>query len=244
MNKAVKHIVFSVLLGLGVTLALYAGTKGQDADRQTICNDIIVTFTNNEKQLITGEDIAKLLKTKNINPIGQPYYKIQAKVIEDAVEKHPTVRNAECYKTPGGAIKLTIKQRTPVLRVMGKQNYYVDEERRKMPVSINFAVYVPVVTGNVSEEMATGKLFDFCEYINKDSFWNNQIVQINIDEQKKIQLVPRIGNHVIEMGHFDRYEAKLKKLRKMYLYGLNEIGWNIYSTINIEYKDQVVCTRK
>ena len=28
-----------------------------------------------------------------------------------------------------------------------------------------------------------------------------------------------------------------------YQNGLNKVGWNIYSTINLEYKNQVVCTK-
>ena len=60
----------------------------------------------------------------------------------------------------------------------------------------------------------------------------------------KVELVPRVGNHIIMLGSFDRFEQKLEKLRKFYLYGLNEIGWNAYSKIDLQYRDQVVCTRK
>lgn len=245
MKKFVKYIIFLVVFGGAITLAVYAGNKGQEVNQQTICNDIIIDFADNDKvHLISSKEIANLLAANKLNPIGKPYYKIQAKAIEDVIEKQPTIKNTECFKTPNGAIKLVVKQRKPVFRVIGTKNYYVDEERKTMPISLNFSIYVPIVTGNVPETMATGKLFDFCQYINNDPFWSDQIVQINVDNRKKVELIPLVGEHVIEMGNLDRYEAKLEKLRKMYLYGLNEIGWNVYSIINIEYKDQVVCTRK
>lgn len=113
-----------------------------------------------------------------------------------------------------------------------------------MPVSQNFAAYVPVVSGRVTKKMANWILFDFAEYINNDPFWNNQIEQININDKLKVELVPRVGEQIIIMGDLTRYKQKLEKLKKLYLYGLNEMGWNQYKTINLEYKDQVVCTKK
>ena len=154
------------------------------------------------------------------------------------------VRRAECYKTPDGTVYISIVQRTPVLRVVGEDDYYVDDLRKTMPVSPNHAAYVPVFTGRVTKKMATGSIYDFAQYLNKDEFWGNQIDQININQVMKVELVPRVGNHIILLGSFDRFEQKLEKLRKFYLYGLNEIGWNAYSKIDLQYRDQVVCTRK
>ena len=40
-------------------------------------------------------------------------------------------------------------------------------------------------------------------------------------------------------------KAGIKKLKTFYTEGLNKTdGWNKYSTINIKYKNQVVCTKK
>jgi len=170
--------------------------------------------------------------------------RIKTKSIEDAIEKHPMVRKAECFKTPVGEITVSIEQRIPVLRVVGYENYYVDDQRKPMPVSQNFAAYVPVISGRVTQKMATGVLFDFADYINKDPFWSNQIMQININDKLKVELVPRVGDHMVMMGDLSRYKQKLEKLKMLYLYGLNEIGWNQYKTIDLQFRDQVVCTKK
>ena len=43
----------------------------------------------------------------------------------------------------------------------------------------------------------------------------------------------------------EAYEEKFEKLKMFYTEGLNKTdGWNKYSTINIKYKNQVVCTKK
>ena len=39
-------------------------------------------------------------------------------------------------------------------------------------------------------------------------------------------------------------EKKLDKLKEFYTEGLNEVGWNKYDRINIEFEKQVICTKK
>ena len=245
MSKLLKYILIISCVLLCLSYAVYASTRSIISEKEKVCSRINVSINDYEhRKLITNSEIAHLLEAKGLNPIGKSLKRIKVKLIEDALEEHPMVRKAECFKTPGGDVQISIEQRTPVLRIIGYENYYVDDLRKAMPVSQNFAAYVPVVSGRVTKKMATGILFDFAEYINNDPFWNNQIEQININDKLKVELVPRVGEQIIIMGDLTRYKQKLEKLKKLYLYGLNEMGWNQYKTINLEYKDQVVCTKK
>lgn len=245
MNRLLKYGLIIGVIGLCLTYAVFASGKSNSASQRKVCSNLKISITDKDKKnLISNEEIAVLLKEKDLNPIGKKLEKIKTKSIEDVIEKHPMVRHAECFKTPEGAIQVNITQRTPVLRIIGAENYYVDDLRKPMPIPSNHAAYVPVFSGNVTKKMATGAIYDFAQFLNKDEFWGNQIDQINISPNMKVELVPRVGDHIIVLGNFDRYEKKLEKLRKFYLYGLNEIGWNSYSKIDLQYKDQVVCTRK
>ena len=245
MNKLLKYILIISAMALCVSYAVLANVKGTESKDRKVCSNLFVSITDYEqKKLISNEEIALLLKANELNPIGKSLGKIRTRTIEDVIERHPMVRRAECYKTPNGEVQIVIEQRNPVLRVIGTENYYVDDLRKIMPVSLNFAAYVPIATGRITRKTATGPLFDFARYISHDPFWNDQIAQININEKMQVELIPRVGEHIIILGTFDRYRQKLEKLRKLYLYGLNEAGWNAYSTINLQYRDQVVCTRK
>ncbi len=245
MNRLIKHILILLAMALCVSYAVIANARSMVSESRKVCSNIIVNITDyEEKKLISNEEIAMLLKSNELNPIGKSLQQIRTKAIEDVIEKHPMVRRAECYKTPNGEIQITIEQRNPVLRVIGAENYYVDDLRKTMPVSHRFAAYVPVATGRITKKTACGALYDFARYISNDPFWNDQIAQININEKMQVELIPRVGEHIIILGTFDRYMQKLEKLRKLYLYGLNETGWNAYSVINLQFRDQVVCTRK
>jgi cell division protein FtsQ len=103
---------------------------------------------------------------------------------------------------------------------------------------------VPVVSGTVTKSFATGKLFDFVSFIVGDPFWNAQIEQIYIREDLKIVLVPRVGDATIVLGKLDNYELKLEKLYRLYKGGFNTMGWNHYEKIDLQYDNQIVCTKK
>lgn len=245
MNRLLKYGLIIGVIGLCLTYAVFASGKSTSASQRKVCSNIQISITDYEnKMLISKEEVATLLKEKNLSPIGEKLSRIRSKSIEDEIEKHPMVRRAECYKTPEGTVFISIVQRTPILRVIGDENYYVDDLRKTMPISKNHTAYVPVFSGRVTKKMATGPIFDFAQFLNKDEFWGNQIDQVNINPEMKVELVPRVGDHIIMLGSFDRFEQKLEKLRKFYLYGLNEIGWNSYSKIDLQFRDQVVCTRK
>lgn len=91
------------------------------------------------------------------------------------------------------------------------------------------------------------KLINFVKYIESDSFWSAEIVQIIASEMSsgdiELELVPRTGRHTILFGEIARVEEKLDNLLTFYEKGLNRIGWDEFRTISIKYKGQVVCTK-
>lgn len=61
---------------------------------------------------------------------------------------------------------------------------------------------------------------------------------------KNIELVPRVGDHLVYLGRLDNFEQKLKRLKVFYEKGLNQVGWNKYSRINVEFSNQIICTKR
>ncbi len=103
------------------------------------------------------------------------------------------------------------------------------------------------------------KLINFVKYIEDDEFWNAQVVQINVVERRKtiegktvarvgnryvepeVEIVPRIGNHIVLLGEIDGFEKKLDKLERFYRDVLSKEGWNSRTYINLKYENQVIC---
>lgn len=93
--------------------------------------------------------------------------------------------------------------------------------------------------------------------INKSDFWLNQIEQIHVCTDRGIELVPRIGDHIIFIGYLPIRKSKsaneksiaefvarkLERTEKFYRYGLSQAGWNKYSYINVEFDNQIIARK-
>jgi cell division protein FtsQ len=65
----------------------------------------------------------------------------------------------------------------------------------------------------------------------------------NAENRRVIELVPRVGSHIVLMGEAANYEKKLKRLKTFYEKAIGTVGWNKYEKINIQYDNQIICTK-
>ncbi|GHT12669.1 cell division protein FtsQ [Bacteroidia bacterium] len=242
-----KNILLVVIAGLLFAYMTFAvAYLNPNAVKNTVCNDIqLVVVDTLERHYINGNEIINALKNSNLSPVGKEISLINTGAIEDKLEENRLIKRAECYKAVNGTVWIRIYQRIPVLRVFStKGNYYVDNEGERMPIPRNFAAYVPVASGYIENEYAQTQLYEFALFLQKDKFWNSQIEQIYIAPNGDVELTPTVGNHQIILGKIADHRENLNKLRLFYEKGLDRIGWNRYSVINLKYKNQVVCTKK
>lgn len=210
-----------------------------------MCKNFVVLVKDSlDKKFIQTKDIESLLRKEKLHPVDKPLSSINTLEMEEAIMSNRLVRSVEVYSTQDGSIVASIRQRNPVLRIMSRVegSYYIDSERERMPISPHYTVYLPVATGNITEEFAKSELYDFVMFISKSSTWDAWIEQIVVGPNKKVQIVPRAGDFKVMLGTLDDYEEKLNKLKLFIEKGLNTVGWNRYSEINLEYNNQVVCT--
>ncbi|MBK7308030.1 MAG: hypothetical protein IPI88_14010 [Chitinophagaceae bacterium] len=80
--------------------------------------------------------------------------------------------------------------------------------------------------------------------IQKDSFSMAMIDQVDITAQRLFEMIPKIGNQLIVFGDATEVNTKLQKLKIFYKEVMVKAGWNSYSVINLQYKNQVVAKRK
>jgi hypothetical protein len=80
--------------------------------------------------------------------------------------------------------------------------------------------------------------------IQKNPFRMAMIEQVDIMPNRKFEMMPKIGNTTIAFGNADDVEAKFAKLQLFYKNIITKCGWNYYSVVNLQYKNQVVAKRK
>ena len=169
---------------------------------------------------------------------------IQKQTQTEIAEKKIEEKRRELPKQ--AQIEMEVTQRIPILRVMSAngENYYLDNKGTVMPPDAKCVAHLAVVTGNVEKSFAMRDLYKFGVFLQKNSFWNAQIEQIHVLPGKNIELVPRVGDHLIYLGKMAGFEKKLKRVKAFYERGLNQVGWNKYSRINVEFDNQIICTKR
>ena len=240
-----RILILTALIAASVYLVL-AVTVFNTKPTNRECKSIELEIKDNtDLGFVTLKDIETSLKQKKLSPVGKALESIDTRAIENTLEKNSFVKNAECYITSGGKLKIDLYQRIPMMRVISSNgdNYYIDNEGKIMNAN-GKAVRVTVATGYIDRKFAQDKLFELAKFLKSDYFWDSQIEQINITTKQEIELIPRVGDHVLFIGKPEMYEIKFRKLKAFYKEALNNVGWNKYERISVEFNNQIICTKK
>lgn len=242
--KQILIVACNIIVGIYLVLAVTAFNNPDEAMAKQ-CTEVKIDI---EKESMEGflnpGEVKKLLSQNKLYPLSQPMSSISTRKMEETLQKSPFVEKAECYKTMSGHVCINIKQRIPVVRIMAVNgdNYYLDHHGNIMPES-DYATDILIATGNITKKYAQTVLSKIANYIESDSFWRNQTVQLNVLPNQTLEMVPRVGDHIVYLGGPAHIDNKLERLRKFYLYGLNKAGWNKYNYINVEFNNQIICKR-
>jgi cell division protein FtsQ len=258
MKKLLKILLIIpvlYLLAMPVYYAVSSSTK--------TCSGIVVSITDSaDYHFVTKRQLLNLAYGRSGKIIGQPLNKVSEYEIENRINILRELKVAEVYTTIDGALHLYVDQRNPVMRIIPDEggDYFLDEEGFLFRKRNLYNPRLHIVEGNINITPAMldsvsildtlirhtilKDVFHFVNYIRDDNFWSAQIDQIYIDSRDEVNLVPRVGSHLIHLGTFENYEGKLRNLEAFYDKVLPVVGWDKYSTINLEYKDQLVCKKK
>jgi cell division protein FtsQ len=265
MKKALNISIWVFVFGGLVTLFSFVNKDR----KQSKCNGLEIVIDHSKEDFFINEaDIRNMIRNMGYNIDSQSICEIDIRSIEQMLNSKSTIKNANVYCSIAGKVTIEIEQRTPVLRVYSKtgESYYIDEEGWLMPLSDKYTKRVLIANGNIAESYALryhtnmsslksfekgekskcilNDLYALTSYINASDFWKAQVIQVYVNEEKEFELIPRVGNHIIVLGGIDNMEEKFNKLMVFYKKGLSKTGWNEYKTINLKYKNQVVCTKK
>ena len=241
-----KIFLSIVMLALMAYLAVAVTAFNRRPANQT-CHDVrLIIKDTATADFVTKDEIKHTLQKNGIYPIGRKMERISTKTLEQTLNKLPLVSESECYKTPSGAICIEVEQRIPVLRIMSSngENYYLDNKCTVLKPSTQCIAHRVVATGNIEKSFAKNELYKFALFLQDNAFWDAQVEQIHVLPDRTVELVPRVGDHIIYLGSLENFEEKLSRLKTFYQKGLSKVGWNKYSRISLEFSNQIICTKR
>ena len=228
--------------------------------RSKPCSGVNIRIKDSaDYHFVTKRQLLNLASGNNGRIIGRTVKDLSLLEIENRINVLRELKVAEVYTTIDGRLHVYADQRNPVMRVVPDEggDFFIDEDGILVRRRNLYTPRLHIIEGNISISqamLAGASLLDtsikssvlrdvwhFVRYINNDNFWSAQIDQIYVDGREEIDLIPRVGNHQIHLGTFENYKGKLKNLSTFYEKVLPVVGWNKYSLINLEFRDQIVC---
>ena len=234
------NVIKSVLL-LGLVVFLYAFSSHKNNSR--LVSKVAVQFTGNENVYITSEMVNKLLIQNQEQLYILPKDNLDLKEMEMALESDDMVKSAQVYLTVNGEVSAKVEQRRPIARVQTASIFYIDEDGLAMPLSPQHSARVPLVMGIIENEQLDA-IYSMALKIDQDPFLKTYVTEIHQNETKEIRLKMRLLNFEIEVGSLDRLDEKMKNLKAFYQKAKKDKMLDIYKSVNLQFKNQVVCTKK
>jgi cell division protein FtsQ len=255
-RNTIKNILLTALwvaLGGATVFLLVAGVKSKEADN---CKGIEINIHGvSNNFFVDKKDILNSITAmEKTNPVGKSIGSFNLKKMELELEKDVWIKSAELFFDNNEMLQVTVQEREPIARVFTSAGttFYVDDELTMLPLSEKFSARLPVFTNFPSDKKVLAKADSsllmeikiISLAIQKDSFSMAMIEQIDITTQRLFEMIPKIGNQLIVFGDAKDVEAKLGKLKLFYKNIMVKAGWNKYSVINVQYRNQVVAKIK
>ena len=241
-----KSFIILIDMALAVYLVLAITAFNRPDELSDVCTEVKIDIEEGVvKGFLTPDEIKRELQHARLYPLGDPMSQVSARRIEESLLKNPFVESAQCYKTQSGRVFIHLKQRLPVARVKADngEDYYVDTYGNIMP-NTQFTSDLVIVTGHVTKQYAKKVLANVGNYLIKNKMWRSQAEQLNVLADGSIEMIPRVGEHIIYLGQPTDIARKLDRLEKFYKYGLSKAGWNKYSYISLEFDNQIICKKR
>ena len=233
------NLIKGVLL-LGLVVFLYAFSSHKNNNR--LVTKIDVKFTGKENVYITTETVNKLL-IQNFETVASiPKEALVLKEVEERLLKNQMIHSAEVYITVDGILGAKIKQRTPIARVVDTQDYYLDTEGEKMPLSSVYTARVPIVTGAVMEHAKP--LTDLLFQINQDQMIKSSVVGLDVLEDGTLKMRIRKQDFIVLFGTTDNAALKFQNYKAFYQKIKQDSMLANYKTVDLRFGNQVVATKK
>lgn len=258
MNRTLKYILLATGAAVIAVCICCSFMAGRQLRSTYTCQGLEVTIKDSlENSFVSAADVKAYLDREYGIYKGIPLDSLDMVRIESIIDGRSAVKKSQAYVTRDGILHIDVTQRKPVVRFQkAGGGFYADKEGYIFPLQKSYASHVQIIDGNIPLAANSGykgelqndrekKWFkDMMELINfmEDSrTWKDKIVQIHVNGNRDLILIPREGNEHINFGQPDNIEEKFAKLEKYYTSIIPAQGNGRYTKVDLRYRGQIVC---
>lgn len=258
-----RKIIYSILYLLAIAGLVTLFGFAARYQNNTPCSNAEITITSLSGNYFLHHDDIKDAINEHLDSLEGTIMTAERLMnLHGLISSNPFVANANVFRTVQGKIGIEITLRDPVVRVVNidNQSFYIDSEGYMFPLSERHTARVMIATGRIAAPFVAGahvndtsaegqvdahlsELFQLVSFIHSESFWRAFIDHVYVTAEGKYELTPRNAVHIIQFGKADRIAQKFRKLKMFYTGNLAQKGWYYYKTINLEFNNQVICSK-
>ncbi|MDP3451401.1 MAG: hypothetical protein Q8R90_00475 [Bacteroidales bacterium] len=250
---------YTLLTGVLAAYFVLSSRLSYQESRDLTCKEIkVIILDSSQNRFVTPHEIKELLRVEGVTINESKLRNINQYELENVINNRTAVRLSHVSYTRGGVLRVTIRQRRPILRIETPNGgFYMDESSYIFPLMRSFTSYVPVITGSIPLGIPPGfrgvpeqnkewvkMIHAMALYLERETFWNSLIGQIFVDSKGDLYLYPRVGRFEIVFGKPDDIEFKFRKLNAFYTKVIPAEGWDKYSKVDVRFSTQLVCKKR
>ena len=243
MIKILKNFIY-VLTTLFIVVIVIFSFKNNSSP----IKEIVI---NSENKFLDRYRIESLITEK----MGKDSIIKNADIIEKNILANPFVKEIKLYQDLSNKLIVDLVQYQPIARLVSenKKDFYIDLHGNIFPTSTKFSERVLLIhtddninydLKNINSTDYGKKIFTMINYIINDTFLSKIISEIDINYDKNIIIYPQVSKQKIIFGYPEQIDVKFDKLMLFYKKILPAKGWNTYKTVNLKFKNQIICDKK
>lgn len=241
------------IIGAGVVVLLVAAIRNR---KDKTCAGYEITMAGADGQwFMNKKEVVDILTGNGAVALkGRSLKRFDLRSMEERLQKNVWIRDAELFFDNNEVLQVKITEREPVARIftVTGNSFYIDSSCERLPLSDKVSARLPVFTGFPTDKERVGKadslllqhIKQVSLFIQHDPFWMAQIAQTDILPGRKFEMIPMVGNHIIEFGDGTDFDKKFGRLLQFYRMVLSKTGMDVYERVNVQYDRQVIGVKR
>jgi cell division protein FtsQ len=250
IKRIIKRILFFAFwLGIatGMFLLLSAGIRERNKER--LRSYTIEIKAGPDGAFLTEREVEELLQRSSAGVRGELLASFNLRDVENKIKSHVWIRDAQLYFDNQDVLHVSVKEKIPLARLftLSGSSCYLDELGAVMPLSADKTKKVPVFTGLPDSVLSARpdtvmlkQILTMSQLLVQDSFWSSQVAQIDYTPAQEWELIPTVGDHIVQLGTLSDIQAKLRRLFIFYQQVLSKTGLSRYRMIDVRFNGQVL----
>jgi cell division protein FtsQ len=235
MKLNVFKISFLSLIVIMLTLLSF----NKNQSRNVAFNDL--SYVDVGFKFISKDSVNKLLTQSKLISNEILKSNLNLKEIERVILSNEYVSSVEVSISIEGKVGVNIIEKNPVFRVLNEE-YYIDSNGKKMPLSKNFSEICPMILSDV-DSIDFIMFGDLGLFLKNDKFLSNHIAGLTKSNNKLIFNVDGFKYNLNLIGDTN-YVSKLKKYEVFFNTVYSSGLLDSLKSVNLDFKNQVIIQRK